>query len=211
MTTVLKLGIRLALLIIAIVLLLFIWFKFLKPADKPVEPEITHQTVLQEITAMGKLELVKFTFKDVVEYKKGATGYQTINQFLPDAKAVLIVVGEAIGCIDLTKIQTDDVIEQGDTVIVYLPEPELCVFKINHQQSKLYDLNNGYFIEKGKMIDEAYKVAEKQVQKSALEMGILTQTNENARKILGPTLEKISGKKVLLHQRLKGNLDERKK
>ncbi len=110
---------------------------------------------------MGKLQLVKYNFKDIVEYEKGMTEYETLNQYLNKAKAVLIVSGEAVGCIDLTKIQRSDVIEAGDTLLVYLPEPELCVYKINHDQSKLYDLDNTYFIEEGKMVNEAYAAAEK--------------------------------------------------
>ncbi len=41
-------------------------------------------------------------------------------------------------------------------------------------------------------------VTEKQIQKSALDMGILDQTKENARKVLTPVLEKASGKKVVM-------------
>jgi hypothetical protein len=197
MTAILKLAIRLITLTIVLVIVIIFGFKIIG-FGKHSEPLITHNMVLQQVTAIGKLELVKYHFKDVVEYQKEQTDYSIINSVLPKAKAVLIVSGEAIGCIDLTKITTNDISDSKDTMYVYLPKPEMCVNKIDHQQSKVYDLSNGYFVEQGKMVSDAYAAAETQIQQSALNMGILEQTNENALKILGPMLEKIAGKKVVL-------------
>ena len=178
------------------------------PTTEP-QPVVTHHTVLTQVTRMGKLELVKYNFRDIVEYEKGrATGYELLNQYLNKARVVLIVNGEAVGCIDLTKVEAADVVEGDSTVIVYLPEPELCVYKINHDQSKLYDTQNTYFEEEGKLVNEAYAVAEKKVRQSALDMGILEQTEENARQILQPFLEQVSGKKVILRKRRKGDFRE---
>lgn len=157
-----------------------------------------HHMVLEEITAMGKLELVKYNFKDVVEHKE-------VKDWLPDPKAVLIVSGEAIGCIDLTRVQTSDIVDSGDTLIVYLPKAELCVYKINHEQSKVYDVQYA-FMDQARLVNDAFAAAEKQIEKSALQMGILEQTEANAEKILSPLLERISGKKVLLRYRLTGDL-----
>jgi hypothetical protein len=41
---------------------------------------VTHNTVLTQVEALGKLELVRYRFKDVVEYKRSGR-----FQFLPDA------------------------------------------------------------------------------------------------------------------------------
>lgn len=154
------------------------------------QTETVHTIVLQEITAMGKLELVKYNFKDVVEQ-------EIVKMWLPNAKAVLIVQGEAIGCVDLTKINIADITSEQETLVVHMPEPELCVFKIDHEKSKVYNTEYA-FMEEAKLVQDAYKQAEKQIQKSALDMGILKQTEENATKILTPVLEKVSGKKVIL-------------
>ncbi len=181
---------------------------FAKPSTTTSEPVVTHRTVLTQVTRMGKLELVKYNFRDVVEYEKGSTNSELLNQYLDKARAVLIVNGEAVGCVDLTKIETADVVEGDSTVIVYLPEPELCVYKINHDQSKLYDTQNTYFQEEGKLVNEAYAAAEKKVRQSALDMGILEQTEENARQILQPFLEQVSGKKVILRKRRQGDFRE---
>ncbi|OJV16899.1 MAG: hypothetical protein BGO21_29055 [Dyadobacter sp. 50-39] len=152
--------------------------------------EAMHTVVLQEISSMGKLEVVKYNFKDVVEQ-------QIVKMWLPNAKAILIVQGEAIGCVDLAKISMEDISSDAETLVINMPEPELCVFKIDHSKSRVYNTEYA-FNDEAKLVQEAYKQAEKQIQQSALDMGILDQTKENARKILTPMLEKASGKKVVL-------------
>jgi hypothetical protein len=160
--------------------------------------ESSHRIALQEISAMGNLELVKYNFKDVVEQK-------ITKILLPDAKALLIIQGEAIGCIDLQKIKEGDIIVTGDTLLLHLPEPELCVFKIDHSKSKIYNTEYA-FTDEAALIEKAYKQAEEQIKTSALELGILEQTKENAAKILVPILEKSTGKKVILKHSLRATL-----
>ncbi|GGC09946.1 DUF4230 domain-containing protein [Dyadobacter sediminis] len=164
------------------------------------QTETVHTLVLQEISAMGKLELVKYNFKDVVEQ-------EIVKTFLPNAKAVLIVQGEAIGCVDLTQLEMADITSDDSVLVVNMPEPELCVFKIDHSKSKVYNTEYA-FTEEAKLVQDAYKQAEKQIQKSALDMGILDQTRQNARKILTPVLEKASGKKVVLKFPLNAEIDK---
>jgi len=186
---------------------------FYRTEEKEDDTKVTQTTVLQEINRIGKLELVRYNFKDILEYEKKRELIEdkTLKEWIPltipleNAKVVLIIRGEAVGCIDLTKIKSTDLITEGDTLIAYLPEPELCYYRINHDQSKVYDVRNAD--EQATMITEAYKKAEGQIRQSALDMGILEQTRTNAGKILQPLLEQSSGKKVLIRYRLKGSFD----
>jgi len=205
--------IRIALLVLLIAGSIAIYNKFFyHPAETKSAIHITHNTILQEVTRIGKLELVRYNFKDILEYekKRELIENKTLKEWIPltipleDAKVILIVRGEAVGCIDLTKIKATDLITEGDSLIAYLPEPELCFYRINHDQSKVYDIRNAD--EKATMITEAYKKAETQIRQSALEMGILEQTRTNAGKVLQPLLEQTSGRKVLIRYRLKGQL-----
>ncbi|WP_044171880.1 DUF4230 domain-containing protein [Flectobacillus major] len=159
------------------------------------QPEISHNVLLQQITSMGKLELVKYNFRDVVESK-------IRKDFLPDAKVLLIVTGEATGCLDLTKIKVADLQELTDTVVVHLPEPEICNFKIDHAKSRVYDTQYA-FMDEAKLVDNAFQKAELQVEQSAKEMGILEQTKKSAEQILKPFIEKVSGRKVVLKYAMK--------
>ena len=161
-------------------------------------PETTHAVVLKEIQTLGKLELVKYNFKDVVEH-------EIVRPWMPNPKAILIVQGEATGCLDLTKIKVSDVNTEQDTLVIYLPEPELCNYKIDHSKSKVYNTEFA-LLEEANLVQDAFKEAEKQIQKSALDMGILEQTKQNADKILRPLLEKIAKKNVVFRYRMKATL-----
>ena len=150
--------------------------------------DATKTLMLREVTALGKLELVKYTFKDIIDYEQA-------NTFLPNANAVLIVEGEAIGCIDLSRVTTTDIATTGDSVTIKLPKPEICGWKINHDRSRVYDTRFS-FLNESQLVSDAYRQAERQIRQSALNGGILEQTRQNAEKMLQPLLSQLSGKHV---------------
>ena len=117
------------------------------------------------------------------------------NTFLPNANAVLIVEGEATGCIDLTKISLSDITTDGDSVTVRLPKPELCGWKINHDRSRVYDTRFS-FLDDAQLVSDAYRQAERQIRQSALKGGILEQTRQNADRLLRPLLARLSGRRI---------------
>ena len=165
--------------------------------DTGPQVTVTHNTVLTQVEALGRLELVRYRFKDVVEYKRRA------YRFLPESKVALIVGGEAVGCIDLRKLRPQDVVLEGDSVVrVALPPPELCTFQINHSQSRVFSTENGLF-QDAQLVDEGYKYAEAQVRNAALQSGILAETQRNAEQILVPMLHALTGRRVLLGQQLR--------
>ncbi len=95
--------------------------------------------MVEKIISMGKLELIKFSIKDVLERKQ-------IRNILPDKCILFVAVGEVTGCIDLTKMQKDDIITAGtDSMTVVLPWPEICYVKLDHQLSKVYDVSGVWF------------------------------------------------------------------
>ncbi|MBG8553249.1 DUF4230 domain-containing protein [Hymenobacter guriensis] len=180
----------------------FLWKK-VQPALADFDPlrseprvTVTHNTVLQKVESLGRLELVRYHFKDVVEYKKST------YRFLPDAKVALIVAGDAVGCLDLRKVRPQDVVFEGDSVVrVALPPAELCTWQIDHKNSKVYSVENGFF-QDAELVDAGYKYAEQNVRRAALQSGILAQTNQNAELILRPMLETMTGRRVVLTRQL---------
>ncbi|WP_114782201.1 DUF4230 domain-containing protein [Botryobacter ruber] len=179
-------------------LVVFVWrsfsdFSFFGTREKEApEVIVNHHTILTTTEELGKMELVRYNFKDVVEYEK------EVSQFIPNSKIVLIVAGEAVGCVDFTKIRQEDIQFQGDSlVLVSLPEPEICYYKIDHAKSRVFSKENTYF-QDADLVQESYRYAEKNVEQAALKSGILQQTKVNAEKVLKPILEEVTGRKVIL-------------
>lgn len=180
-------------------LLILVWesvrsFKLFKGG----EAVTTHHIVLKEISELGRLELVKYSYRDVVEQR-------IARDFLPDPKAILIIQGEAVGCIDLRKVKAEDIVTIRDTLVVHLPKPEICYHKIDHSRSRVYHTEYA-FMNEGVLLEEAYKRAEQQILQSALDSDILEQTRRNAGLVLKPLLENATGKKVVLRYPLEGEL-----
>lgn len=188
-----KLIIRLFLLFMFIAGLIAIWEQ-IRGADMLSRfrrgDDATKTLMLREVIALGKLELVKYTFKDIIDYEQP-------NTFLPNANAVLIVEGEAIGCIDLSRVTPADIVTTGDSVTIKLPKPEICGWKINHDRSRVYDTRFS-FLNESQLVSDAYRQAERQIRQSALNGGILDQTRQNADKMLQPLLSRLSGRRVRL-------------
>ena len=163
-------------------------FVFMRLNNRGTITVTSHQSTLEKVEALGKLELVRMDIKDVMEHK-------LVRQWLPDASALLIVCGEAVGCVDLQKVKPENIIIKSNTLKIKLPPPELCYCKIDHKNSKVYETKYDYFTGIN-LVDSAYKEAEGQLRKMALESGILDKTKENALIILKPFFEGLGFKQV---------------
>lgn len=179
-----KIIIVLILIIIAVIGI----YLLIKPNSKTEEIFIKHDMVLQQVEELGQLEVVKYNIRDVIEYKK-------LRKWLPNSKTALIVVGEVVACVDLTKIEKEDIVVIGDSVSIMLPVPEVCHFKVDHSRSRVYDMQYGLW-ESSTLVDEAYREAEQQLYKQAWEMGIATESRQSAVKILTPLMHALGFKKV---------------
>ena len=173
-----------------VILLIIIILAYVKLSIFSSKTEMNEDVMVEKIISMGKLELVKYSMKDVIEKKE-------IRTFLPDKRILFVAVGEVTGCIDLTKVKKSDVNLQTDSVTIYLPKPEICYTKLDHQKSRVYDISGSWFpLDTKNLVEGIYKVAEQQILKNAQQMGILKKTEENAELIFKPFLENITGKKV---------------
>jgi hypothetical protein len=171
--------------------LIFLFF-YIKNQFLVTRTEVTETGMVEKITSMGKLELVKYTMKDIVEQKE-------IHRIMPDSKVLFLAVGEVTACIDLTKVKRADIIQTTDSVTVYLPQPEICNASIDHTKSKVYSISGAWFQEDAKnMVESVYKIADRKILENARQMNITGIARQNAQLIFKPLLEGISGKKVVL-------------
>jgi hypothetical protein len=173
--------------------LIFLFF-YMKHQFTAVRSEVTEDVMVEKITSMGKLELVKYSMKDVLEKKQ-------IHTILPDERVLFVAVGEVTACIDLTKVARKDIIQDAaqKTVTVVLPQPEICYAKLDHQRSKVYDVSGVILPSTTQaMIEDIYKLAERRLLDNARQMDITGKARQNAQLIFKPLLEGVSGRTVIL-------------
>lgn len=183
--------------------LLWTYRDVIRQAEEPELPDTPVSTVMvQRIEAMGKLELVKYSFQEVTEMKELSPSVLNLIKLDADSKAILISRGEAVGCIDLTRMTDRDISVVGDSVFVKLPPPELCYYKLDVNDTQLYSVETGLFANRDQFISRAYQQAEKNIERAARKSDILKQSRYQARAILRPLLEEVSGKTVIFTERL---------
>ncbi|MFC6098672.1 DUF4230 domain-containing protein [Olivibacter domesticus] len=165
-----------------------IYYKFDLGASKV---EVKEDLMIERITDIGKLELVKYSMKDVIERKE-------LRYFFPDQRVLFIAVGEVAGCIDLRQVSEKDIVKHGiDSVTIYLPQPEICYVRLDHKKSKVYDISGAWLPgDTQDLVEGIYKFAEQRLLKNAQEMDVLGKTKENASVIFKPMLENITGVRV---------------
>ena len=140
---------------------------------------------------MGKLVLVRITVKEVLKQVKERPFY------LPNAEALLLIVGEVSAGVDLEKVKQGDISETATRVTIKLPKPEILMSKINHDQSMVYDVRGGGW-STAELVDQAYKAAEPKIIDAAKTMGYAATCESNARKILTAMFGQMSGKEILI-------------
>lgn len=176
----------------SLALIWLIIYEFRKPSsDLVIRTE--SQVVVQEIQELGRLELVQFQLRDVVTK-------QIVNEYWFDTKVLLVIAGQAIGCIDLAKVQPGDIDVSGDSLVLTLPAPELCVVKVDHQNTTIYNTEFtllDYIADRhGPILQTTFREAEGQIRKAALEQGILEETKKNAAKFFTAFLGNLGHRNV---------------
>lgn len=169
----------------------------LKSDVKEERTIVSHAIVVQQIEEMGKLEVVKYNIQDMMEYEK-------VRKWLPNSRATLKIVGEVIGCVDLTLISEQDIVTEGDSVSLMLPMPEICHYKIDHSRSRVYNMEYGLW-ETAEVVEDAYRKAEDQIYQQAQSMGIEKESRENTIKVLTPILRGMGFTKIYIGFKPSGN------
>ncbi len=116
-------------------------------------------------------------------------------------KVLLVVSGEAIGCLDLARLDSSAISIRDSVATIRLPQPELCVVRVDHAQTRVYDASFTPFrfsdTERTQFLNTAYHTAENNLRQAALKQGILTQTDDQARTFLAPLLRQLGVKQVV--------------
>jgi Protein of unknown function (DUF4230) len=158
--------------------------------------DVSQPAILNRIQQLERLETVRFYIDKIVS---GEHESRYLPEFLSGDRLLLIVHGEVIAGIDLSKVQASDIIVRNKNVIVRIPKAEVFTVRIDNQRTRVYSRETGLFSSVDPNLEsEVRRAAELQLREAAMEEGILKIADKNAQSTLTRLLEGLGFKRVEL-------------
>lgn len=135
-------------------------------------------SVLLQVRSLARLETAQYTIEKVITAE---TGQGALAALFGD-KLIFVAHGEVIAGVDLSRVSEGDVTVSLDgQVTLILPASEVFVATLDNDKSYVFDRNTGLFTKGDVSLETlARQVAQDEIQKVALEDGILRLADENA-------------------------------
>jgi hypothetical protein len=155
---------------------------------------IDQPTVVRQIQQLQRLETISFTMDKIIS---GEHDSPYLPKFLVSDRLLLVVHGEVIGGVDLSKLQPADVVVQGQSISLRLPQAQILVTRLDNAQTRVYSRDTGLFSSPDPNLEsEVRQEAERQLQEAAMQGDILTTADGNARSTISSLLQGLGFKKV---------------
>lgn len=156
--------------------------------------DISRPTVIASIQRLARLESVVYTMDKVVE---GNRSSQYLPDFLTGDKLLLIVHGQAVAGVDLRQVQASGVEIDGRSVIITMPAAELLSVSLDNSKTRVYSRLTGLLVPTDPNLEsETREKAEADLRQSALDSGILTTAEGNARATLTTLLHSLGFQQI---------------
>ncbi len=179
-------GVLLAMLLVAAAIWAFTGFGLLEFGRMlrggQVHISLDQPTVIRQIRELQRLETVSYTVDKIVS---GERENPVLPSFLAGDRLLLVVHGEAIAGVDLSKLQPSDVVVDRQSVSIHLPQAEIFTVRLDNAKTRVYSRDTGLFSTPDPNLEgEVRQEAERQIQAAALQDGILKTADSNARQTL---------------------------
>lgn len=138
-------------------------------------------TIVHEVRSLARLETIQYSVEKVITAETG----QGLFAFLVGDKILFVAHGTVIAGVDLQKLQAEDLRIVDGVLHVKLPAAEIFVATLDNDQSYIYDRQLGFLARGNQDLETAARrAAEDEIEKAALEDGILVQAQTNAENFL---------------------------
>ncbi len=153
-------------------------------------------SVVQKIQRLNRLETVVYSLDTVVE---GSRSSPVLPDLLAGDRLLLVVHGQSVAGVDLSKLRPEDVhIDSvAHTIRITLPSSQLFTTTLDNQHTRVYARSTGLLVPVDQNLEtETRAKAEDQLQKAALEDGILDAARKNARATVTALLSSLGFQQV---------------
>lgn len=145
--------------------------------------------VVERIQSLNRLETVVYSLDSVVEGDKSSP---VLPDILAGDKILLVVHGQSVAGIDLSKLKPEDVrIDGADSrsIHVNLPPSEIFATTLDNQATRVYARTTGLLVPADQNLESDTRTkAQQQLQETALSDGILDAARKNARATISALL-----------------------
>jgi len=142
-------------------------------------------SIIHEIRSLARLETIQYSVEKVITAE---TAQGLFKPFFGD-RLLLVAHGVVIAGVDLDKLKPEDMQLDNGVLIVRLPEAEIFVATLDNDKSYVYDRDTGLFTRGDINLEtRARQAAEEEIQRSAIEDGILDLAQVNAESYLSRLL-----------------------
>lgn len=156
--------------------------------------QASQPTVVRQIQQLQRLETVRYSVDKIISGERDSA---YLPKFLVSDRLLLVVHGEVIGGLDLSRLQSSDVSVRGRVVTIHLPSPEILVTRVDNAKTRVYSRDTGLFSSPDPYLEsELREEAERQLQQAAQQDGILKSAEENARNALTTILKGLGFQQV---------------
>jgi len=138
-------------------------------------------TIIHGVRALSRLETIQYSIEKVItaEVSPG-----TLEILFGD-RLLFVGHGVVIAGLDLENIEPEDLWVREGVLFVQLPEPEIFIATLDNDKSYVYDRETGLLTHGDTNLETtARQVAEAEIEKAALEDGILVQARTNGENYL---------------------------
>ncbi len=153
-------------------------------------------TVVEKIQRLNRLETVDYSLDTVVE---GDRTSPVLPDVLAGDRILLVVHGQSIAGIDFSQLKPEDVrIDAGTRGIhVTLPASQLFVTTLDNAHTRVYARTTGLLVPVDQNLESDTRAkAQEQLEKAALQDGILDAARKNARATVATLLYSLGFERV---------------
>lgn len=154
-------------------------------------------TIVRSVRSLARLETIEYAIEKVItaESMQGPFG------FLFGDRLILVAHGEVLAGVDLNKLGPKDLWLEGGVLYVRLPDPEVFVSALDNEKTYVYSRETGLLTRGSLTLEgDARSAAEREIEKAAMENGILTQARRNAEGYLYGLLVQLGYPEVIFIQ-----------
>jgi hypothetical protein len=128
---------------------------------------------------------------------EGDRSSEYLPDFLTGDKLLLIVHGQAVAGVDLSQVQAGNVEIDGRSVTITMPPAQLLSVSLDNSKTRVYSRLTGLLVPTDPNLEsETREKAEANLRQSALDSGILTTAEGNARATLTTLLHSLGFQQI---------------